>query len=302
MTSGLNVDPENHHGRPDPAELKRLGFTSVRFVARGSTVCRDYFTDCAGVGLDTYICYASEDQRPLEELIEMFPGATCWILGNEPDGQPPSSWIMSPTQWAAFHQVNAAKVRQYSPNSMVATAGLCSGNPDWAKPVINNLSYDLLNIHLYAGDAENKRELLSAYRALRGDVLMVGEWYWEAAGIPPYVKMLDEECFASQWFCWSDGMVDGFGLLRKNGTKKPEYNALVGTMEEPVPPPQYEFVLGIKAEAERLNSIGINVGVPMENETYPFPNAPYSFQTTTKGFFQYSKVAQAVHFIPAAGK
>lgn len=300
--TGINCDPANEFGRPDPAELKRLGFFSVRFVARGSTVCRNYFTDCAGVNLGTYLVYGSEDQRPLEELIEMFPGATCWILGNEPDGQPPSSWVMDPTQWMSFHQINAAVVRQHSPSSMIATAGLASGNPGWAAPYLPSMSYDLLNIHCYAGDAENKRALLKAYRDIRGDVLMAGEWYWEAAGIPAYVDMLKEECYASQFFCWDSRMVQNFGLMDQHGLT-PEGHALLGTMEEqPVPPPQYEFVLGIKQEAERLADLGIDVGRPAEPETYPYSDSPYSYQVTTKGYFMYSRTAKIVHFYPAAGK
>ncbi len=104
-----------------------------------------------------------------------------------------------------------------------------------------------------------------------------------------------------------------FGLVDAQGRPRPAFQAfretvaaLLGeSLEEedvPPPPPGPEFILGIKAEAERLRAKGIDVGTPLEHEVYPYQDSPYSYQTTTRGKFEYSRAAKVAHFYKAEGR
>jgi hypothetical protein len=55
--------------------------------------------------------------------------------------------------------------------------------------------------------------------------LLVLEWHQDAEEIAAYERMLEELTAWATWFCWSDGMVDGFGLVDAAGAPKPEYHA-----------------------------------------------------------------------------
>lgn len=91
-----------------------------------------------------------------------------------------------------------------------------------------------------------------------------------------------------------------FGLVASDGRARPALAAFIeaaGIAEGEVP----EFILGIKAEAERLKRLGIDVGVPLEHETYLVEGAPYSLQFTTKGYFMYARAGHTVHFFKAEG-
>lgn len=93
-----------------------------------------------------------------------------------------------------------------------------------------------------------------------------------------------------------------FGLVASDGRERPALKAFIDAAVTTPPEVKVpEFILGIKAEAERLKKLGIDVGVPLEHETYLVEGAPYSLQFTTKGYFMYSRVGHVAHFFKAEG-
>lgn len=83
------------------------------------------------------------------------------------------------------------------------------------------------------------------------------------------------------------------------------YTWALSESEDSVADERPQFVLGIKAEAERLRGLGIDVGEPLSNERYlknPDGTDALSLQTTTKGLFLYDPLANIVHFFGAAGR
>lgn len=71
-------------------------------------------------------------------------------------------------------------------------------------------------------------------------------------------------------------------------------------------PESPEFILGMKAEAERLAALGIDVGKPLEAEQaihdVPGGKQIAAYQETERGLFFYSTEGNTVHFLEAAGR
>lgn len=118
------------------------------------------------------------------------------------------------------------------PRPLLVGGGSVSGQPGWWDAVdAAGLGLQGIDVHPYGKDPEEARTLLRLYAA-HGLPLYVFEWNRPAAEIPAYAQMLDEENVgAACYFCWSDAMVPGFGLLDDQGNETPEFTALMAAAQ-----------------------------------------------------------------------
>lgn len=274
MLMFVNADPMNPYGRPDPTQLKKDGFAGVRWVYRNHPDCLSYFNGCERAELLTLLVVAHESlgphtwqDFPITEITNQYrPWA--YQIGNEPDAgynpsnssnsvatrsaSAPSSWVMAPGDYHAFHTRFAEHIRLNDPNAMVVTAGMCSGIPSWFFNLAkgDTLDYNRLGVHPYGKNPQEAESLLSEY----GPYPLVSEWNRLANQIADYLNMLRRhDSWDAAFFCANDGMVSGYGLYDTNYQITPEGTALLAAMgggvpvEPHVPPstaPQY--VLGFK--------------------------------------------------------
>jgi hypothetical protein len=235
---GVNCDPLNSAGSPAPADIRAFGFDSVRFVLRNTDETRDYARRCQARGLsvlgvvtnqtlETYgagpsvpLSVALIDQREqairraIDRALDEHAGLVAVECGNEPDGEGPSSWKMDEPTWVRFHNLCADEV--FARGLTICTAGLVSGQSSFAARNVNDLSFDVMLVHPYAKTPEEGRRLMREYRDIvRPFHKKIGasEWFRDGDEVAAFSAMLEEEhCFADIFFCWSDGMVAGFGL------------------------------------------------------------------------------------------
>jgi hypothetical protein len=175
---GLNIDPNNPRGNPDPAELRELGVEMVRYTYHdpGSRDQLDpdkagFFSQRvrsyreAGIGSLLILTYDTYPNRPAPDApdaewdayIERFArraGQIASLLGtwqpaiqvwNEPD-HPIHPGYVPTLREAVFGRMlrrTYAAIKNVNPNLKVVAGGLAAGNPDWLTKVIQSLGGDL---------------------------------------------------------------------------------------------------------------------------------------------------------------
>jgi hypothetical protein len=220
---GINIDPLNPFGRPEPSFLKETGFSWVRMVARPNIEW--YHDKCLEAGLNTLVVLARESfpvwntYRDQSANYALRLKATAFQIGNEPDCLGESSWTLFQDSYRQLVIECTEGIRRYSSATIVG-AGLASGQPDWWR----DFPVDAVAVHPYNKDTEQARGLLLRYKEYNKP-LWVTEWNRPAWEIQDFLEMLTEETEVSFWFCFSDEMVNGFGLFN-SGQPKPEYWAL----------------------------------------------------------------------------
>ncbi len=259
-------------------------------------------------------------------------------VGNEWDHSSDSSWTLGSNE--LYNLVGAFwEERQSSglqDRTRIILGGAVSGDPNFLDTITDTLPLvDGISIHPYGqrangvpapsgnfGDAEY---LIQRYKDKLLDLgqpkpIYVTEWGVSSDEVGEdaqadycenFASMLryNSDVVAAMHFCHHE--YAGFGEYRPDGSVKPVQERLrrVASGQNPFlrslegnSNMAYEFKLGIKTKAEELRAKGIDVGTPLENETYPYENSPYSYQFTTKGKFEYSKTANRAHFFLAAGE
>lgn len=286
MIAAVCVDPLNSAGRPTPANLKTYGFGGVRSVFRDHPDWFSYHNAVKRVELASIVTLARESfgSASTSDTISGLPiDADMVVIGNEPDGEPPSSWVMSPAEFRTLLRDCAPLIRRYCPTASVVAGGLVSGQPSWLEPIADDLAglVDAVDIHPYAKNAVEAANLLEQYQFVLGDMdLAVLEWYRLAEQIRDFLVMLQNWTEASAFFCWSDGMVPGFGLVDHNGNPKPEIHAMLNALPAQAPPPPSggEFVLGFKKWHDAEPGL---LGDPIKSERGGIPG--FSVQKTSRG-------------------
>lgn len=190
-----------------------------------------------------------------ESLIERFKwyalelGDYIWlhIIGNEPDGEGESSWVMRPAQFLAMGQ--CAKLAL--PFRILVSGGLCSGDPHFLEGLYGEYEkvFDYGNIHPYGQRPEidwpNSSwgfgyfgDLLAHYQDhLPNTSFVCGEWGTESAKIGEKLqadyalkmaeKQRDLGVSYSFYFCAGDYMVPTWGARYADWTRKqPLYDTL----------------------------------------------------------------------------
>lgn len=205
MLNGINVDPENLAAWTSPRELAHMGCRAVRMVSRDLDSCRAYRDQAQEAGLVVLATVAAESQGFI------LPDCQMYQIGNEPDGHGPSSWTMTRAAYRAEWQI----YRDTYPDLYMIAAGLTSGDVSWWAEVGPELEGCAgVAVHPYSKSATVAQKLLKAYKAVRPDLaLWVTEWNRPPLQVVPFTRMLRLEAEAAFWFCASDAMVPGFGLL-----------------------------------------------------------------------------------------
>lgn len=295
----LCVDPLNPAGRPTPANLVTYGFRAIRSVFRPDPQWYSYHQAASRVGLASIVTLARESfALSLPDTIASLPTDADWVVvGNEPDGEGISSWRQSPAEFLALIAECAPLIRQRCPQAQIVAGGLVSGQPGWLVRVVVELAglVDAFDVHPYAKDTNQAAALLREYEALVGGVpLVVLEWNRQASQIPAFTTMLEQMTQAAAWFCWSDGMVDGFGLIDRQGNPQASLSAIMTALKPaaPAPPPisppenRPNYVLGF---AEFAGAHPELVGDPLEDERGGVPG--FSQQLTSRGILTAANLA-----------
>lgn len=244
----------------------------------------DYHQQIKQAGLQSYAVLARESfgSASRADTVAALPTDLDGVaIGNEPDGDGPSSWQMTQSSYRRLIRDCAPAVRARCPSARVIAGGMVSGQPGWLEPVASDIAQlvDFLDVHPYAKDPNEAQVLLDQYWETYLIPLMVLEWNRPTDQISSFVQMLERTAHSSSWFCWSDGMVPGFGLLDGVGVFKEEYFALQSALTPAqAPTPVYEYQQGFKMLHDRHPQL---IGDPLENEAPMWPHS--AFQRTTQG-------------------
>jgi hypothetical protein len=326
--SGICVDALNPAGCPSAEALIAAGADGARLVAFDEPRFFEYATALLDASLTVSVVIAREscaddDFGGWASFYSSRIAPTYWVLGNEADAyllapaESPSSWSMTPPEYAAFWHAAAPPILANYPGAKLVVGGLVSGQPSYLDellPLLNPPPY-AIDIHPYGRDAASADDLFSLYRSValpdararfgayaqllgaRGFTrrLFCLEFNQPADQIAAYEQMLAEETGCAAWFCWSDGMVAPFGLIDAAGNEKPEYAAFCaatgGTMT---------------AIEERAAQIGPEMlGEPLgdEIELGPIKLRPYYNATLVEipgaGVYALSEATVADRFLPS---
>lgn len=326
MIVGINGPPD---ARFTAAEVLVTGARLIRFPAWpdvDTDLVAARLADYAVAGIGTLLVLdrsaIGDDPALWEARIREWRAkyglwASGWEAGNEPDHASDSSSTMSPQDFGRLLKIAR---RALGPQARIIAGGQVSGNPDWLNEV--DLSpVDALGVHPYGKHPEFDwpftgwgtgylLDLLNGYRrfgkplAITEIGLAVGDGIsepFQAEYLARTFRALDRWGVAQAcWFALHDD-VKGFGLLRADGSKRPAYDAFRaaagGPIQPPAPvPPTHAYQLGIAEKVAQLRAAGFDPGPALEPETYPFPDAPYSFQMGERGLFVYSRQAKRVQF------
>lgn len=304
--AGPNIDPLNPHGRPSAETLLALGATAVRLVSRPD--CEVYAATLRQMGLLVFAVIGRESQG------YVMHEADALIVGNEMDLSSPSSWTMTPEAYAdLWHHVSS---QAHGRPRLIG--GLASGDLDKAEAYATvATSAAAFSLHPYGQRPlpdwpspdwgfSYVGDLILRYcerPALRSLPLLIGEYgcnhheqdeAFQAEYLSRMTRtLLDHPLVLGAFqFCWSDGMVDGFGLLRYDGSPKPAYTAYQEALTMP------EFRLGFKDLADYLGQQ--TVGEPEHDERTlrnPDGSQVLTVQSTTRGLMVYCEGGQPA-FLP----
>lgn len=228
---GLNVSRDGRHA---PALIRSLGATWARIVATPEHDLTDWLRGCRDHGVRVLLVLARESGTDYGSYAGRYAGLVAAVqVGNEPDLESPSSWTMSPREFADLGHL----VRRFFPTTPLVCGGLASGQPGWLDGM--DLSWcDSIAVHPYAKDSENPYDLedqpdaqplIREYRRY-GKPIVVTEWGWpgtdEGRGREEVADMVGwaartTEIGAYFHFCADDAMVPPFGLLRADSSDKP---------------------------------------------------------------------------------
>lgn len=208
MIFAVNVDPRFADGAPTPDEVRAYGFDGVALVSREDTHEYAWHMRESGIHVLARIDKSSNGH--------MVP-ADMYQIGNEPDIKSESSWTMTPGEWLKLWD----QYRDTYPDLKMIGPGLASGDPTWWTKANKTLhGCDGVAVHPYAKNASDALLLLRAYaNIVPKRKVWVSEWNRPVSELQVFLGMLGGMCEYAAWFCWSDAMVDGFGLVNGDGAK-----------------------------------------------------------------------------------
>jgi hypothetical protein len=230
---GVNIDPLNPAGAPEPGALKAIGFNWVRLVSRPGV--EPYIQKCQAADIKVLAVIAGDSMQD-GKLFKLDPPPDVYQVGNEPDGDGVSSWKMDQDAYTQLWNTYAAEL-----DAPVIAAGLCSGDPTgWLGDLVSNLQPPprALAVHPYGATADDASALFDAF-AQFSLPLWLTEWNllprdWSdqetETDLTAVWEVFNSRAEAAFWFCWSDGMVSGLGLLDAQGEPKPSYADLAQSM------------------------------------------------------------------------
>lgn len=246
---GVVLDALNPAGCPDPRLLAMCGLNGGRLVAFRDQRFVDYQHTLegagagagAGAGFETAVVLAGESFTGAADDLSFYASAihpTVWVIGNEQDAwmlgvESPSSWSMLPAEYGVLFARCATTILAVQPAARLVLGGFVAGQPtalgDYLK-AIRQTGYTGpihgFDLHPYGKSAAEAVDLFAQY----DQYVEPGMWGYAleinrpANEIAEYEQMLGDTNWC--WFCLSDGMVPGFGLLDTNGWPTPALHAL----------------------------------------------------------------------------
>lgn len=243
MTFSCNIDPANEAAWPltPPAQLYAEGFRGVRFTSR--VTIQSKIDECVNAGLDVMAIITGESGGYV-------PHNSAWIqIHNEPDLHPDwpdntpeavaDMWVIYRNTYA--EHTDAKGVKWASPG--FASGGLNAINycRAWLEAIGDRAPWpDAIALHPYTLAPFQAREYI--------------DWFWNEFQIPVIVTewwhpahsqyIWDFQCVLNgdggdgqgaraswwnSWFCYTDAMVNGFGLRDHQGQPKDEFYALLSS-------------------------------------------------------------------------
>jgi hypothetical protein len=261
---GVNVNPMFEPAAPTPAQIKALGFDSVRFILRNFQESKNYYRACKDAGLqvlgivtnetlETYDVPSEAALRLTIPLIEAneskirssvtkaindHPGLAGIECGNEPDDPGESSWFMEPQTFRKFHNMCGDQAFDRPDRVTICVGGLSTGKPDYFGSIVDELSYDVLLIHPYVKTPLQAQLLIDQYRDLirepeKKNNVGVSEWFPFDNEEVDFSQMLDQAApWGNFFFGWSDGMKRGQGLYNDDRQFNPVAKRLIPHLAE----------------------------------------------------------------------
>lgn len=197
----LCIDP-NHLGGTPPIELAAQ-YNGLRFVTF------PHLWPVVSVllywGWTVQLVLARESGDP-EQYATWAHERLVWVVGNEPDGEGPSSWKMTPAEYDALW------VRARCLQGDRYVAGMSSGDVQKASFYVKRDAVGIV-AHLYTLSPEEAVARVHEYQQLHPSV-WVGEFH-EIDGYTPddyWVAFAQAGGIYANYFCFSDAQVPGFGL------------------------------------------------------------------------------------------
>ena len=203
----------------------------------------------SNAGDAAWLAYLGTFSARLRDLAAHYgDGVDAWQIWNEPDllrpGTPYDPGVPA-RHFGAMLRDAVLAIRPRS-NRPIVTGGLASGDPAYlrtARDAVGGLSVDAVAVHPYGQRAPDgwprpdwgfgeMSDLFDRYLAF-GLPLWVSEiGTVDEAAQAQYLEnvyQLARDAYAGRvetvfWFCWSDGMVPPFGILRSSGEPKPAYD------------------------------------------------------------------------------
>ena len=282
---GINVAGRAEYRASD---IAALGSTWARCVLYPDTQIQGWIQGCHDRGVRVLGILGSESigTDPAGWVGKIDHYATlyldlidAWQVGNEPDGTGESSWTMTPWSFSAL--LKEARGVLGSRSYLVA-AGMVSGQPGWLKDV--DLSpVNAIACHPYAKwpGTDDLDYMLEGYAGY-GKPLWVTEYHARTIGMAAALRD-DPRLTVAMAFCYSDQMVDGFGLIESKPALA-DYLAATGIIVAPpkppvpTPPPAEPLPIYQLGFLDFYNAAPTLLGQPIENERGGIPGL--SFQGT----------------------
>lgn len=171
---GCCLDALNPAGAPDPAVLVEHGIDGGRLVAFRDPAFYAYHDTLSRSGLKTAVVLAREtfgddDYAAVARELAGWCSPTYWVLGNEGDAYrlpvpSPSSWSMTPPEYAGFWTVTATAILDVQPDAKLLIGGLVSGDPTYLGELLplDPAPYGA-DVHPYSKGPDDAQNLLDAY-------------------------------------------------------------------------------------------------------------------------------------------
>jgi len=152
-------------------------------------------------------------------------------IWNEGDlANNPSSIYLNPQDYSQLLKATYEAIKANS-SSQVIVGGLASGNVGYLTDM-GTINADGIGIHPYILDINTLQAKVSEYQSVsQGKPLWVTEFGWETPNQQDQANYLvnafnvfrTKGVAVSVWYCWSDSMNPGFGLIDQSGNHKLSY-------------------------------------------------------------------------------
>ncbi len=244
--------------KPDPAQLQ-FYTTQVEALYQAGIAALIIFTHESFPGApatdapaDAWATYIHHFARRAGQVAR---ATSLWMsdfqIWNEPDlPQSQTPYAMPPAIYGQMLKQAYTVIKSVDPDIRVLTAGLASGNSTWLRQVAwslggNTLPADAVAVHPYGQRPQpdfptptwgfgNLGDLLIRYRRAGALPLVITEVGTEDLNpieqaeylrrfynrIGQDFRNIVDEVY---WFCYSDNMVEPFGLIDRQGQRKPSY-------------------------------------------------------------------------------